>query len=147
MGIKILLKYQRGSFVIHRLTAMLGQQRRSVTLIDQHGIDTETAVNLVGKAPTPNAHLMLRAIRMQRQTHDHTLRLPLGEQLRYRSELAVIGRRFDNLQRLRLPYQGITHRDTDALQAKVESQYRDHAQAVAQTASRQGLQKALIKLR
>jgi hypothetical protein len=64
MGIKILLKYQRGRFVIHPLTAMLREHRRSVTLIDQYGIDTETAVNLVGKAPAAHAHLMFRAIRM-----------------------------------------------------------------------------------
>jgi hypothetical protein len=147
MGIKILLKYQRGCFVINRLPTMLRQHRRSVTLIDQHSLDTETAVNLVRKTPAPHGHLMFGAIRMQRQTHDHTLRLPLGEQRRYRIELTAIGRSFDNLQRLRLPYQGITDRNPDALEAKVESQYRHHARAAAQTESRNSAPKAAIKLR
>jgi hypothetical protein len=46
-----------------------------------------------------------------------------------------------------LPYQGIPYCDAGTLQAKVESQYRDHAQAVAQTRSQKDLQQAVIKLR
>jgi hypothetical protein len=147
MGIKVLLKYQRGRFVINRLTAMLRQYRGSVTLIDQHGIDAESAVKLVGKAPASHAQVMFGAIRMQRQTHDHALRLPLCEQLRYGIELAVIGCGFDDLQRVRPPYQGIAYRDANTLQAKVERQYRHHAQAVAQTKAPEDPQKAAIKPR
>jgi hypothetical protein len=79
MGIKILLKYQSSGFVIDVLATTLCQHRRRVAFIDQYGLDTKTAVYLVGEAPAAHAHLVFRTVRMQWQADDHALRLPLGE--------------------------------------------------------------------
>lgn len=114
--------------MIDVLVAMLRQHRGRIAFIDQDGFNTETTVDLVGETPAAHAHLVFRTVRMQRQADDHALRLPLGKQLRDRIELAVIGRCLDHLQGLRLPYQRVADRNTDALEAEIKSQHGHHAQ-------------------
>ncbi len=114
--------------MIDVLATTLYQHRRRVAFIDQYGLNAKTTVNLVGEAPAAHAHLVFSTVRMQWQTDDHALRLPLGEQLRNRIELAVIGRFVDDLQGLRLPYQGVADRNADALEPEIKSQHGHHAQ-------------------
>src|SRR5437899_9184435 len=68
--IEILLQNDRGGACIDHLAALGFQDSGRITFIHQRGGNPETPVQLIRETATAHGHLMLGAVRMQRQADD-----------------------------------------------------------------------------
>src|SRR5437870_2285398 len=61
---KVLLQDDCGGLVVDPFAAPLRQHRGRITLVDQHSVDAEAAMQLVGETAAAHGHFMLAAIRV-----------------------------------------------------------------------------------
>ncbi|KAG0906831.1 hypothetical protein G6F32_017063 [Rhizopus arrhizus] len=81
-------------------------------------------MQLVGKAPATRGGGLFAAIGIQRQPHDHAMRLPFLQQRRDAVETRVADFAEDDFQRTRLARQRVADGNADLLFAEVKGKQR-----------------------